>query len=760
MQNLLMTAGCEVNICRKGIITQKQMSNSRKNTQKTMIEKLADESGLAIVVVDEKDHVAAEANNNSMCRELYASKEFAPDCAEFCGKAFQKAHEAAENFSYECHAGLNCLAVPFKAAEKPFVAIIGRTFLKAGNYRQATERAISGDWTDFPPTRFFENVLLASSTQPAEKIAAKIEKLSAEAKAELSGVETLPPSEEKLEIEKVAVEENEVVKVEEKSEVKIERAEPKKEETAISQAAEIARLVEEFQQSAEQHSDNYEKIARKNREEAEEIAAWRSLFGSLLRLEYRQACVAVLDFLAKRYDLTSMIWLERKENRLVTVLAIGSLEKRQVQIGVPADDERLLEAAGSESSLEMRERKPHEETGEQQTINLFPIAVGGEVRSALVVGDYIENRARKKQLARFCQTVASELEILRLREELSQRDLLRKAVGKFNENLKKIDSEDFWLTLTQISAEMLKAERASLLVYNEKTDELEAKAAVGVVEDLTKLEKIGERVAKIVLREGRPMIVADMRQSEFNSAPAPRKYRTESFISYPISIGERKIAVLNFTDRADSGTFSEFDLELLQAIAPQLAVAIDRESLKDKAGEFEQLSVTDALTGLLNRRYLEERLTEEIKRSNRHGYPMSFMMIDVDNFKEYNDHFGHPEGDKALRTVASEMRVTLRGADVAARYGGEEFSILLPQTTSEEAETIAERIRQRIDATIFPNRKVTISIGVASCSYELNSPQELILAADKALFEAKRAGRNNVQVYEKISGKFTADLER
>ena len=177
---------------------------------------------------------------------------------------------------------------------------------------------------------------------------------------------------------------------------------------------------------------------------------------------------------------------------------------------------------------------------------------------------------------------------------------------------------------------------------------------------------------------------------------------------------------------------------------------IDRAVLKNKAGEFEQLSVTDALTGLLNRRYLEERLTEETKRSNRYGYPMSLMMIDVDEFKSYNDKFGHPEGDKALRTVAHLLKDTLRGADVAARYGGEEFSILLPQTTSEEAQTIAERIRQKIETTQFPHRKVTISIGIASCSHIVCSPPEIIKAADQALYEAKHRGRNNVQIYEKL----------
>ena len=153
--------------------------------------------------------------------------------------------------------------------------------------------------------------------------------------------------------------------------------------------------------------------------------------------------------------------------------------------------------------------------------------------------------------------------------------------------------------------------------------------------------------------------------------------------------------------------------------------------LKEKAGEFEQLSVTDALTGLLNRRYIEERLLEEIKRSTRHGFPMSFMMLDVDDFKSYNDRFGHPAGDEALKLVGNVIRDTLRGADVAARFGGEEFSILLPQTKVDEALAIAERIRSNVEHTDFLHRRVTLSIGVASCSAELCSSAELVSAASR-----------------------------
>jgi diguanylate cyclase (GGDEF)-like protein len=263
-------------------------------------------------------------------------------------------------------------------------------------------------------------------------------------------------------------------------------------------------------------------------------------------------------------------------------------------------------------------------------------------------------------------------------------------------------------------------------------------------------EDIGARVARKVLENGKPLVVSEIGEIGVAAAPPEWKYQTDSFICYPIALGERKIAVMNFTDRADRAAFGEFDLELLQAIAPQIAVAIDRAALKEKAGKFERLSVTDKLTGLLNIRYLEERLTEEIKRSERHGFPMSFMMIDVDEFKPYNDNFGHLEGNRALKLVATLLKEGLRGADVAARYGGEEFSILLPQTTCEEAVTIAERIRRRIEEADFPNRKVTVSIGVACCSPILNSPDKLISAADKALYAAKDAGRNNVRAFDNL----------
>jgi diguanylate cyclase (GGDEF)-like protein len=183
-------------------------------------------------------------------------------------------------------------------------------------------------------------------------------------------------------------------------------------------------------------------------------------------------------------------------------------------------------------------------------------------------------------------------------------------------------------------------------------------------------------------------------------------------------------------------------------------MAIDRTKLKTKAGEYEQRSITDSLTGLRNRGYLEERLMEEISQARRYRSSMCLLMIDVDHFKLYNDNFGHPAGDHVLKLIAHAFRETLRTADVAARYGGEEFAILLPHTSGEEASVIAERIRQRVERTEFPHRGVTISIGVAGYSKEFEEPKDWITAADMALYEAKEQGRNITRVYEDLGRSF------
>ncbi|MDQ2746815.1 MAG: diguanylate cyclase [Acidobacteriota bacterium] len=682
------------------------MNSDEKDNQK--FNDAAARNGLAAIIVDEISTVLSESNNNSMCRALYNSTEFSARCAEFCGTAFKRATEADGEIEYKCYAGLNCTAAIMP--DKKSAVIVGRVFLKAEDYRAATERAAIGDWKQFPSGEFFGNTLFGNSSEELKNAAREI----LLAQHDEHGKAETPIS----------------VSEPDTSELEARAAQDERTESAAK---------EPFG-SGDRNLEN------------PKLSEWRSRFGAFLKSDYRQACHSIAAFIEQIYGISSSAWLERQEDRLETIFASGDLQEREIHLSVSADDEHLLEAVRGRTPLEMRERQSDGATEEPETIWLYPFAGGGEIQSALVIGGDLRNEKAKRQIERFCRKIAPQLEILRLRDELTRRSFIERAVEKFNESLNDVDSDDFWAHIINASAELMRAERSSLLVFDEKTDNFTVRAATGIRADLIKNERenLGERVAKNVLEAGKAVVVADVNKIGLRSAPEDWLYRSSSFISYPISIGKRKIGVLNLTDRADGESYNAADLHLLDVVMPSLAVMIDRADLKHQAGEFRHLSVTDELTGLRNRRYLEERLNEEIKRSNRHGFPMSFLMIDVDEFKSYNDAFGHIEGDKALQIVGACLRENLRGADVAARYGGEEFSILLPQTTTAEAEVIAERVRERVENECFPNRKITVSVGIAGCSPILNSPKDLIAAADKALYQSKDSGRNRVRIYEQM----------
>jgi diguanylate cyclase (GGDEF)-like protein len=338
----------------------------------------------------------------------------------------------------------------------------------------------------------------------------------------------------------------------------------------------------------------------------------------------------------------------------------------------------------------------------------------------------------------------------RSHRELSRSYTLINAIKKFNENVQILNSHNLWWNLVQIFAELMKAQHVLLFVFDEQSNSLVTEAVVGLPVDAIKNEEqeLDTHIAERVLHDGRPLLISDVENTKTKLTLFNWKYKSKSFISYPIEIAGRKIGVINFIGKTDGESYDAFDLDLLATLIPQGALLVDRAELIHKTEELEQLSITDPLTGLFNRRYLKEHLTEEIERSKRHNFPLSFMMIDVDNFKSYNDNFSHPEGDNALQIIAHCLKETVRTEDIAARYGGEEFSILLPQTSSTEALIIAERLRSCVASSDFPFREVTISIGVASISPSVYTVEHLIRAADQALYEAKHNGRNKVEIFE------------
>ncbi|MEA9745899.1 diguanylate cyclase [Xanthomonas campestris pv. raphani] len=188
-------------------------------------------------------------------------------------------------------------------------------------------------------------------------------------------------------------------------------------------------------------------------------------------------------------------------------------------------------------------------------------------------------------------------------------------------------------------------------------------------------------------------------------------------------------------------------LEIAEAAAEQLSLALSNLRLRES---LRRQSIRDALTGLYNRRYLEEALSHELARCARRDLPLSVLMLDVDHFKQFNDGQGHAGGDLLLAAVGELLLTRLRAEDVACRYGGEEFTVILPETDGEEAMRVAEQIRGHIAALAVSDGqralpRVTASIGVASFPADGELGSALIQKADAALYVAKRQGRNRVE---------------
>ena len=210
-----------------------------------------------------------------------------------------------------------------------------------------------------------------------------------------------------------------------------------------------------------------------------------------------------------------------------------------------------------------------------------------------------------------------------------------------------------------------------------------------------------------------------------------------------LKAGAAQIAEGNLGHRISIGTADE-----LQELAADFNMMAD--SLLDKTSRLEREAITDGLTGLYNHRHFYNRLEFEINRATRANSPISTLIFDVDNFKKYNDRYGHPKGDEVLRKCAAAIRESVRSVDIAARYGGEEFAVILAETDKKGAIVVAENIRRAIEELKFSDEEgdtthnVTVSIGVSSYPTDTKEMNGLVKLADDALYSAKREGKNRV----------------
>jgi diguanylate cyclase (GGDEF)-like protein len=241
-----------------------------------------------------------------------------------------------------------------------------------------------------------------------------------------------------------------------------------------------------------------------------------------------------------------------------------------------------------------------------------------------------------------------------------------------------------------------------------------------------------------ILAENRTFMESDLR-----AMPSGKFFvEAASLMRIPLVSFGQTLGILEL-DSSQLDAFRDGDLQSLESVADICATAIQNAHYVERV---KQLAYLDGLTGIFNRRFFEMRILEEIERARRYGTGMAVIMADIDHFKRLNDEFGHVLGDEVLRQVSSLFHQQVRKIDVVCRYGGEEFGILLTQTSAQHAINIAEKLRKLVAGWQFPGvpRTVTISAGAAAFPDQGVTRDELVKAADNALYAAKQAGRNRV----------------
>lgn len=188
--------------------------------------------------------------------------------------------------------------------------------------------------------------------------------------------------------------------------------------------------------------------------------------------------------------------------------------------------------------------------------------------------------------------------------------------------------------------------------------------------------------------------------------------------------------------------------DITRQIKAEKALEQREQELRKMNGHLSDLAKTDVLTGVCNRRGFTEAMKRELSRASRFKTSLSLLMLDVDHFKNYNDTYGHPAGDVVLAQLGELLKSLVRDVDTAARYGGEEFVLLLPETDSEGATALGERVRATVEATIWKHFPVTVSVGVTTTIEGRGDADQLLRMTDEALYRSKREGRNRVTVAE------------
>jgi diguanylate cyclase (GGDEF)-like protein len=379
------------------------------------------------------------------------------------------------------------------------------------------------------------------------------------------------------------------------------------------------------------------------------------------------------------------------------------------------------------------------------------LATPGTLQELSVVADHVAIALQDRNLRRQMQLVNERLQ--------SRADTLHRILELSND-LKA------HLTLAHVTEAVVRAVReslgfstAALCLYDRNANVFETRAdtrgrpdpeeAARVPrEEIARWFSERHRISKSYFvshldRTGDPEITG--RVERRRRTPGPGSWHRGDRLYVPLTAGDQLVGVLLVEDPATGQVPSLQDVQALEIFANHAVSAIQSARAYEATQE---LSVRDSLTEAFNHRYFQEALSKELTRHERTGHPLTLGMLDIDDFKKINDLFGHPVGDLVLKGLVDEMTRSVREMDTVARYGGEEFALIFPETTSEKALLVSDRLRRRVAASLFsvpglPHPLgITVSIGLASFPDDALTKKTLVERADQALYQAKRSGKN------------------
>jgi len=355
-----------------------------------------------------------------------------------------------------------------------------------------------------------------------------------------------------------------------------------------------------------------------------------------------------------------------------------------------------------------------------------------------------------KMVEMFSRQIVNIFNRQRIYSQLQKEHLmLRKLKDGGTRMISSLKMDDIAPSLIDAVYSIAPQERVSIALFVPKEEQFEMVRQIGFALSEGSTFDLGTTRIGLVGRSREPDYISDLRNER--SPALPFKIPDEgSLFMMPLSYEKELLGILVFLSPIPNA-IRPYQIELLKVLGNQAAASLANAKFHS---EIERMAITDGLTGLFNHRNFQEKLTAEFRRLERFSAPLSLLLIDIDFFKKINDSYGHPAGDEVLREVSRIIRETIRSVDIPARYGGEEFAALLPGTNHEGALKMAERLRESIEKTNFPiegkELRVSVSIGAATSPHDAAAKEELVEKADKALYYAKRNGRNRCVLWREV----------